>query len=56
MSQSGRDLANIEKLLTVQGTDVESSLVDQLGGLRQPQVWVILMKAGGHFAGAVFNG
>jgi len=31
-------------------------LLELLSGLRQAQVWVILMRSGGHFAGAVFRG
>jgi hypothetical protein len=27
-----------------------------LQALREPQVWIILMRSGGHFAGAVFRG
>ena len=31
-------------------------LLNSLSSLAQPQVWIILMRAGGHFAGAVFRG
>lgn len=33
-----------------------SDLLSLLPSLAQPQVWIILMRAGGHFAGAVFRG
>lgn len=33
----------------------DALLTERLGALRQPQVWIILMKAGGHFAGGVFK-
>ena len=33
-----------------------TTLVELLGSLREPQVWIILMRSGGHFAGAVFKG
>ena len=38
---------------------VPSGKEDVMGlitGLAQPQVWVILMRSAGHFAGAVFKG
>ena len=33
-----------------------TTLVELLGSLRETQVWIILMRSGGHFAGAVFKG
>jgi len=30
--------------------------MELITGLVQPQVWVILMRSAGHFAGAVFKG
>ena len=37
-------------------SSLSSDLLDSLINLTQPQVWIILMRAGGHFAGAVFRG
>ena len=37
-------------------TSTTSDLLNSLTSLAQPQVWIILMRAGGHFAGAVFRG
>lgn len=37
-------------------TGVEQSHDQVLHSLREPQVWLILMRSGGHFAGAVFRG
>ncbi len=31
-------------------------ILDALQRLWDPQVWIILMRSGGHFAGAVFRG
>ena len=33
-----------------------TTLVELLGSLRETQVWIVLMRSGGHFAGAVFRG
>ena len=35
---------------------MESGLLPSLLSLSEPPLWVILMQAGGHFAGAVFSG
>ncbi len=33
-----------------------SSVYESLAGFLKPQVWIILMRSGGHFAGAVYRG
>ena len=33
-----------------------SELLHAIADLTKPQVWIILMRSGGHFAGAVFHG
>jgi hypothetical protein len=62
-SQDGRHYAVYRSLVTnlkpaaVRGSSMSSDfLLGSLVSLTQPQVWVILMRAGGHFAGAVFRG
>ena len=37
-------------------TCTTSELLNSVTSLSQPQVWIILMRAGGHFAGSVFRG
>ena len=37
-------------------SSLSSDLLSALNCLTQPQVWIVLMRAGGHFAGAVFKG
>ena len=39
------------------GTELGSEVIlDALRGLKEARVWIILMRSGGHFAGAVFRG
>lgn len=60
-SQDGRYFAIYRSLVTnlkpAAVRDISSSdLLGSLVNLTQPQVWIVLMRAGGHFAGAVFRG
>lgn len=60
-SQDGRCFAVYKNLVAnhkVAGVtnSMTSDLLSSLSSLAQPQIWIILMRAGGHFAGAVFRG
>lgn len=60
-SQDGRYYAVYRSLVTnlkpaAVRDSPSSDLLGSLVSLVQPQVWIILMRAGGHFAGAVFRG
>lgn len=60
-SQGGRCFAVYKNLVINHkaadvGNSTTSDLLSSLSSLAQPQVWIILMRAGGHFAGAVFRG
>ena len=37
-------------------TDESHDLLRALEALKEQQIWIVLMRAGGHFAGAVFKG